>query len=148
MSVSMEQIRADIYEEIFEALRLPYSTAESVNDRAHRLTDKAIKHSQISKMSEAIRFYEDRLRLIKDSDTGGTEDEIDRLQFELEMVKIDKKKFSIELHDLKHAIREALCQIEGNKCDLSQGAASHEALHNAGVQRDMDIIIKCCGEFL
>lgn len=55
---------------------------------------------------------------------------------------------SIKLHDLKCAIREALVIIEGNKCDLSQGAGSHEALHNAGIQRDMDIIIKCCGEFL
>lgn len=60
----------------------------------------------------------------------------------------NNKKSSIELHDLKCSIREALCQIEGNKCDLSQGAGTHEALHNAGVQRDMDIIIKCCGEFL
>lgn len=58
------------------------------------------------------------------------------------------KAQSIELHDLKCAIREALCQIEGNKCDLSQGAGSHEALHNAGVQRDLDIIKQCCGEFL
>lgn len=58
------------------------------------------------------------------------------------------KALSIELHDLKCAIREALCQIEGNKCDLSQGAGAHEVLHNAGVQRDMDIIKQCCEGFL
>ena len=60
----------------------------------------------------------------------------------------EHKELAIKLHDLKHAIREALCQIEGNKCDLSEGAGSHEVLHNAGVQRDLDIIKQCCGEFL
>lgn len=59
------------------------------------------------------------------------------------------RRYAIELHDLKCAIREALCQIEGNKVDLSGGAiGSHEVLHNAGVQRDMGIIKQCCGKFL
>lgn len=73
---------------------------------------------------------------------------IDVWKTELENSRAHNKALSIELHDLKHAVREALCQIEGNKCDLSEGAGAHEVLHNAGVQRDMDIIIKCCGEFL
>lgn len=61
----------------------------------------------------------------------------------------DHKELAIELHDLKHAIREALCRIEGVKCDLSGGNSSCcEVLHNAGVQRDLDIIKQCCGEFL
>lgn len=66
----------------------------------------------------------------------------------LEKTIANSKLNCIQLHDLKCAIREALCQIEGNKCDLSQGAGAHEVLHNAGVQRDMDIIIKCCEGFL
>lgn len=75
-------------------------------------------------------------------------DAINVWKIELENIRAHNKALSIELHDLKHTLREALCQIEGNKCDLSQGAGTYEVLHNAGVQRDMDIIIKCCGEFL
>lgn len=75
-------------------------------------------------------------------------DAINVWKIELGNTRAHNKALSIELHDLKHAIREALVIIEGNKCDLSASAGSHEVLHNAGVQRDMDIIIKCCGEFL
>lgn len=95
-----------------------------------------------------LDIYLKRLNPILDLETGTMVDEIDRMQLEIDMLKIDKRKFSVNLHDLKHAIREALCQIEGNKCDLSQGAGTHEVLHNAGVQRDMDIIKQCCKGFL
>jgi hypothetical protein len=74
------------------------------------------------------------------------------LEGQEEMLKEDDatkaRRYAIELHDLKHAICEAYCQIECNKCDLSQGASPHEVLYNAGVQRDMDIIKQCCGDFL
>lgn len=75
-------------------------------------------------------------------------DAIDVWKIELENARKHVKILHIELHDLKCAIREASCQIEGNKCDLSEGAGTHEVLHNAGIQHDMDIIIKCCGRFL
>lgn len=103
---------------------------------------------EVSRLKEENRFYKDRLRPISDPETGATEDEIDRLTLALELTSQDKKRFATNYHDLRCAVREALVIIEGNKCDLSQGASSHEVLHNAGVQRDMDIIIKNCGEFL
>lgn len=36
MTDTIAQIRSDVYDELFEMLRLPYSTTESVNDRAKR----------------------------------------------------------------------------------------------------------------
>ncbi len=85
------------------------------------------------------------IHLLRDSDRPASHD---KLMQDAATLLEGHRAVSIELHDLKHAIREALCQIEGNKCDLSEGAGSHEALHNAGVQRDMDIIKQCCGELL
>lgn len=102
----------------------------------------------IRELRESVRFYEDRLRPAIDPETGATEDEIDRLTLALELATQDRKRFATNFHDLRCAVREALVIIEGNKCDLSQGASSHEVLHNAGVQRDMDVIIEHCGEFL
>lgn len=112
------------------------------------MADKYRQEQEKAAIVSDIEPYVKRLNPILDLETGTMIDEIDRMQLEIDMLKIDKKKFSVELHDLKWAIREALVIIEGNKCDLSEGAGAHEVLHNAGVQRDMDIIIKCCGDFL
>lgn len=38
----------------------------------------------------------------------------------------EHKELAIELHDLKHAIREAMVRIESEKLDLSQSASPHE----------------------
>ena len=173
---ALEQMRADVYAELFEMLRLPYSEAESVNDRAKRTTEHVLKHCRVEIMMRLIdsytmayempkRYIHDhkhvevmpgQMRVIDCGDMpihkaiplAPLSDVVSVWKIELENSLAHNKALSTELHDLKHAIREVLCQIEGNKCDLSQGAGSHEALHNAGVQRDMDIIIKCCGEFL
>lgn len=60
----------------------------------------------------------------------------------------DHKELAIALHDLKHAIREAMVRIEAEKFDLSKGASMPEVLFTKCAQRDLDIIKQCCGEFL
>lgn len=85
------------------------------------------------------------IHLLRDSDRPASHDKL--MQDAATLLECHRA-VSIELHDLKHAIREAMVRIEGEKCDLSEGAGSHEVLHNAGVQRDLDIIKQCCGEFL
>ena len=59
-----------------------------------------------------------------------------------------KNEYAIEAHDMKCAILEALTEIESNKLYVHKCMSPHEVAHNAGVQRDIDIITKHCGAFL
>lgn len=93
-----------------------------------------------------IAIYSERLHTTATPE--GTEDEIDRLQFEVEMLTLDKKRFSTGLHDLKCAVREAMTRIEAEKFDLSKAASSHEVLYTRCAQRDLDILKDCCGELV
>ena len=62
------QIRSDVYDELFDMLLLPYTTAESVNDRAKRTTEHVIKHCQVAATrqllhtaTEAMGIYGNRI---------------------------------------------------------------------------------------
>ena len=70
----------------------------------------------------------------------------------IELLKEDDatkvRRYATELHDLKHAVREAMVLIESEKFDLSKGASMPEVLFTKCAQRDLDIIKQCCGEFL
>ena len=75
-------------------------------------------------------------------------DAINVWKIELENSRAHNKSLSIELHDLKHAIREAMVLIEAEKFDLSKGASMPEVLFTKCAQRDLDILKQCCGGFL
>ncbi|HZZ82026.1 MAG TPA: hypothetical protein VFE62_26235 [Gemmataceae bacterium] len=102
----------------------------------------------IREQREAVRFYEDRLRPVTDSETGATEDEIDRLTLALGLATQDKKRYAANLHDLQCAVREAMVRIEAEKFDLSKSASPHEVLFTKCAQRDLDIVKECCGDLI
>lgn len=95
---------------------------------------------EISRLKEEVRFYKDRLRPSRDCETGATEDEIDRLQFELDMVTLDKKKFAIDLHDLQNSLMEAIVKINAEK------SGSNDSAYNDAINTTLEIIQDCTEE--
>lgn len=69
---------------------------------------------EIERLKTAVRFYEDRLRPKKDMETGATEDEIDRLEFELEMKNVNMKCVQGWLSEAKQLLKDALCVMNAH----------------------------------
>ena len=117
----------------------------------HLLRDSVRPASHAKLMDDAadlLRLYHNRLNPLPDLETGATVDEIDHLTLALEQAKLDRKKTATMLHDLQHAVREAMVRIEAEKFDLSKGASAVEQLFTKCAQRDLDILNECCGDFL
>lgn len=110
LEAAMDGTTGEFKEELDELRKAIRIAANLIGKRENREQQEDIDSTTLTE--DMLRFYTDRLRVVTNYETGASEDEIDRLEFENEMLRQDKNRYRDENVEMKAITLELLSAAE------------------------------------